>query len=252
MSERPHLTFMVIPAGGKEARTLQISYARLLWAGGAAVTVLLLLTLFVGSWWYLLVRARQAEILEERVAELVAREGQIESLVQTIEEMEVAYEQIRSLFGADGSAGEVWLPTPGRSTVVRGSVPGEEEIPRSWPLTEGGFITQNLLENARGDHPGIDIAIPAGSYIRAAGEGIVVEAGEDPIYGMYLVLEHGRGYRSLYAHASHLLIAKGDLVRLNEIIALSGSSGQSTAPHLHFEVLLDGEPIDPLSMVTQP
>jgi len=252
VTERPHLTLMVIPAGGKEARTLRISYLRLFWIGGATVTVLLLLTLFVGSWWYLLIRARQADLLEERVAALVERERQIESLVQTIEEMEAAYEQIRSLFGAGGPPGEVWLPAPGRSPVLRGTVSGEAENPRSWPLAERGFITQNLLDNALVDHPGIDIAVPVGTYIRAAGAGVVVEAREDSIYGRYLVLDHGRGYRSLYAHASHLLVGEGDLVRRNEVIALSGSTGQSTAPHLHFEVLRDGEPIDPLSMVTQP
>jgi murein DD-endopeptidase MepM/ murein hydrolase activator NlpD len=80
----------------------------------------------------------------------------------------------------------------------------------------------------------------------------VAEVGEDSIYGRYLVLEHGQGYRTLYAHTSHLLVNEGDLVRRNEVVALSGSSGRSTAPHLHFEILQDGVPIDPLSMVTQP
>jgi murein DD-endopeptidase MepM/ murein hydrolase activator NlpD len=79
-----------------------------------------------------------------------------------------------------------------------------------------------------------------------------VEAGEDPVYVRYLVLEHDAGYRSLYAHASLLLVDRGDTVRRNEVIALTGSTGRSTAPHLHFELIQDGEPVDPLSMVVQP
>lgn len=252
MTEKPHLTFMVIPAGGKDARTVRISHGRMRLLAGAAVVTALFLVVLVGSWWYLLIRAREAELLEERMVSLLEREEQIESLVQTIEELEDSYERIRSLFGADLPGNEVWLPTPGRAALTGGSAPGESDTPRSWPLTERGFITQNLLANIDVDHPGIDVAIPAGSYIRASGSGTVVEVGEDAVYGRYLVLEHGRGYRSLYAHLSHLFSREGDAVRQNEVIALSGSSGQSTAPHLHFEILREGEPIDPLSMVSQP
>jgi murein DD-endopeptidase MepM/ murein hydrolase activator NlpD len=72
------------------------------------------------------------------------------------------------------------------------------------------------------------------------------------VYGIFLVLDHGEEYRSLYAHASLLLVTVGDRVRRDEVIALTGSSGRSTAPHLHFEIRRDGEPVDPLTMVTQP
>lgn len=253
MTEEPHLTVLIIPEGGRESRTLKISRSRLRWLGVALVGAFLLLTLLIGSWWYLMIRARQADLLEERVRDFLDQEEQIASLVQTIEELEAAYEQVRALFGADRPPSEVWLPSPGRTGTGAGrTAPGEEGIPSSWPLTERGFITQNLIENPGSDHPGVDIAIPAGSYIRAAGEGAVVEAGEDPVYGHYLVLEHGREYRSLYAHASILFVTEGDTVRRNEIVGLSGSSGRSTAPHLHFEILRSGEPIDPLTLVTQP
>ena len=99
---------------------------------------------------------------------------------------------------------------------------------------------------------GVDIAVPTDSYIRAAGGGTVVDGGEDPVYGRFVVLDHGEGYSSLYGHASQILVERGQRVRKNEVIALSGSTGRSTAPHLHFEILLNGEAVDPLSMVTQP
>jgi murein DD-endopeptidase MepM/ murein hydrolase activator NlpD len=67
-----------------------------------------------------------------------------------------------------------------------------------------------------------------------------------------VVVEHGGGYETVYAHASMILVGRGQVVRRGEVIALSGSTGRSTAAHLHFEILLDGRPVDPLSMVEQP
>ena len=113
-------------------------------------------------------------------------------------------------------------------------------------------MTQALIEGLVGEHPGLDIAIPTGSYIRAAGGGVVAEAGEDPLYGRFVRLDHGDGYRSLYAHASVTFVTAGDLVRQNEVIALSGSTGRSTAPHLHFEILRNNEPVDPLTILDRP
>jgi murein DD-endopeptidase MepM/ murein hydrolase activator NlpD len=121
-----------------------------------------------------------------------------------------------------------------------------------WPLTERGFITQALLEGAQGDHPGLDIAVPSDSYIRAAGGGTVVDVDEDDVYGRFVVIDHGGGYSTLYAHASLHLVARGQRVRAREVVALTGSTGRSTAPHLHFEILLNGEAVDPLLLVQQP
>jgi murein DD-endopeptidase MepM/ murein hydrolase activator NlpD len=98
----------------------------------------------------------------------------------------------------------------------------------------------------------LDIAVPTDSYVRAAGAGTVVDVGEGPVYGRFVVVDHGDGYTTLYGHASMTLVTRGEQVRQNEVIALSGSTGRSTAPHLHFEVLHDGEAVDPLTLVHQP
>ncbi len=98
----------------------------------------------------------------------------------------------------------------------------------------------------------MDIAVSQHSYIRASGAGLVREAGSDSIYGLYVLIEHGNsGYRSMYGHASRLYVAPGDSVLQNQVIALSGNTGRSTAPHLHFEILQDGVPIDPFTLVQQ-
>jgi murein DD-endopeptidase MepM/ murein hydrolase activator NlpD len=66
------------------------------------------------------------------------------------------------------------------------------------------------------------------------------------------VIDHGEGYSTVYAHTSAQMVEQGQQVREREVIALSGSSGQSTAPHLHFEIRLNGSAVDPLTMVEQP
>jgi murein DD-endopeptidase MepM/ murein hydrolase activator NlpD len=95
-------------------------------------------------------------------------------------------------------------------------------------------------------HAGIDIAVPVGTPIRAAQEGIVVFAGYNGAYGRAIKLEHQSGYSTLYAHTSRNLVHVGQSVTIGQVIGLSGNTGRSTGPHLHFEVHKDGWPVDPL------
>ena len=213
--------------------------------------VALALTLMAGSWWYLAARASRVSELEAEVARLEAQEERIQALAQQLEQVELRYEDVRGLFGYGPSANpsDVWLPPSGGS---RGAPRrAGSTLPESWPLAERGFVTQGLLD-AEEEHPGMDIAVPTDSYVRASGGGMVVDSGEDPVYGRFVVIDHGDGYSTLYGHASTILVERGQRVRQNQVIALSGSTGRSTAPHLHFEILLNGEAVDPLSMVTQP
>jgi murein DD-endopeptidase MepM/ murein hydrolase activator NlpD len=117
---------------------------------------------------------------------------------------------------------------------------------------ERGFVTREHLGRIPGTHPGIDIAVPEGSYVRAAGSGVVTRAGEDRIYGRFVRIRHADGFESVYGHASTLFVEPNDRVERHEVIALSGNTGTSTAPHLHFEIWKDGEPIDPRSVVQVP
>jgi murein DD-endopeptidase MepM/ murein hydrolase activator NlpD len=244
---------MLVPDRGQESRNYRLSYAFLRMLAGMAALVALALTLVAGSWWYLAARAARATQLEEEIRALEAERERIHQLAAQLESIERQYGRVRNLFGlsAPDAPSDVWLPPtaegrrapPPRNTATA-------SVPDSWPLTERGFVTQGLMDG--GDHPGVDIAVPTDSYVRAAGAGTVVDVGEDPVYGRFVVLDHSKGYTSLYGHASVTLVARGQRVRRNEVIALSGSTGRSTAPHLHFEILLNGEAVDPLTLVRQP
>lgn len=95
-------------------------------------------------------------------------------------------------------------------------------------------------------HHGIDFAIPHGTDILAARDGKVTKAQWIDIYGLTVVLDHGNGAQSLYAHNQKLLVKPGDWVKQGQSIAISGDTGRSTGPHLHFEIRLNGKAIDPI------
>lgn len=247
------LTIMVVPDGTNQTRTYRVGYGRLRLLGAAAALVGAVVLGMAGSWMYLASRATQVTEVEARIDSLAAEGARVQALSAQLADLEGRYQQMVDMFGAGSAApSDLWLPPAGgRSGGVRAEPEGAIG-PTSWPLAERGFITQPLLAGVSGEHPGLDIAIPTDSYIRAAGGGTVADVAEDPVYGHFVLLDHGDGYRSLYAHASLALVERGDSVRRNEVIALSGSTGRSTAPHLHFEILKDGEPVDPLTLVRQP
>ena len=95
-------------------------------------------------------------------------------------------------------------------------------------------------------HLAIDVSAERGDPIIASGKGVVTFAGEKKGYGWVVDIDHGYGFMSRYAHASKLLVYRGKRVRRNEVIALVGCSGTCVAPHLHFEIHLNGKPVDPM------
>ncbi|TGE35848.1 M23 family metallopeptidase [Desulfosporosinus fructosivorans] len=113
-----------------------------------------------------------------------------------------------------------------------------------WPL-KSKEITQKFSPP---DHHGIDFAVEAGTPILAAREGRIREAGVDSsgIYGNYILIDHGGGFQTLYAHCSELKTQRGKNVFDKDVIALSGNTGNSTGPHLHFEVRYSGKAVDPM------
>lgn len=122
--------------------------------------------------------------------------------------------------------------------------------PRGWPV-DGGWMSSGF--GRRSDpfsgrvafHEGVDIANKLGAPIRALGAGIVVFAGEKDGYGVTVEVNHGGGQVTRYGHARAVLVKEGDKVEKGQAIALVGSSGRSTGPHLHLEVLHNGKPINP-------
>ena len=112
-------------------------------------------------------------------------------------------------------------------------------------ITSGYGYRQDPFGSGIEFHKGIDLAENLGANIYAASDGIVEISQYSNSYGNYLVVNHGKGLKTLYAHCSENLKHVGDNVQKGEIIASVGSTGRSTGPHLHFEVILNGENLNP-------
>ena len=118
--------------------------------------------------------------------------------------------------------------------------------PTSGPLTSGfGWRIHPILEYVR-MHEGIDIGANMGQPVYAARAGSVIMAGWYNGYGNTVIIDHGSGLSTLYAHTSELFTNEGATVRAGELVAAVGSTGFSTGPHLHYEVREDGVPVDPM------
>jgi murein DD-endopeptidase MepM/ murein hydrolase activator NlpD len=111
--------------------------------------------------------------------------------------------------------------------------------------TSGFGYRASPFTGRREFHRAMDIANRAGTPILATADGVVVRSGDGRLKGNRIVVDHGHGMVTVYAHAEKLLKDRGDRVRRGETIALMGSSGRSTGPHLHYEVHLNGVPVDP-------
>lgn len=123
-----------------------------------------------------------------------------------------------------------------------------------WPapgrITSGFGVRRDPITGDAGSfHSGIDLATPGGSAVRALAPGRVVESGRRGGYGNVVVVEHDGGFQSLYAHNTEVLLPVGARVAAGDPVAISGSTGRSTGPHVHFEVRRGGVPVDPREFV---
>ena len=134
---------------------------------------------------------------------------------------------------------------------------GEEfRFPLAYDATywnTGGFGWRVWSNGRQTDfHKGVDFAAARGTPIYATNNGTVILHRNSPSYGLYLIIDHGGGVTSLYAHCSKLLVSTGDTVKRGDKIAEVGSTGDSTGNHLHFSMLEDGVHVDPMKYISEP
>jgi len=122
---------------------------------------------------------------------------------------------------------------------VRMPLAGDPALTSPFGYRADPFLGRPML------HPGVDLAEPYGTEIHAAAAGRVVHAGFAGGYGIMVEVDHGNGLSTRYAHMSEALVAEGEEVGKGAVLGRIGSTGRSTGPHLHYEVRIDGEPVDP-------
>jgi murein DD-endopeptidase MepM/ murein hydrolase activator NlpD len=141
------------------------------------------------------------------------------------------------------------LSTPGSETAPPTAGYFSFPIPTA-PITSPYGPRIDPIAGYAGFHPGVDFGSPTGTPIHAAGDGLVVFAGQESGYGNYTCINHGHNIATCYGHQSQLLVTVGEQVTRGQIIGLVGSTGYSTGPHLHFEVRVNGQVTDPMPWLT--
>lgn len=245
-------TVHLVRGDGRSTHTLQVGIG-IVFAAVLAAAVLMVAGFGIGRSWAAAQESATVRSLRAEVRTLRADQGRVTELAARLEVVEREYRRLRSVL--TGGA-----PDPDSSVAVPAAVPGGAPdgaaVPSApaWPVVQPGFVTRTFGSRGEAEtdaHTGIDIAVPSGSYVRAIGPGVVEEAGEDEVYGRYVRIAHRDGLSSLYGHNSWLFVQPGDSVERLQVIALSGNTGRSTAPHLHFEVRRNGALIDPVVFVNQ-
>jgi murein DD-endopeptidase MepM/ murein hydrolase activator NlpD len=266
----PGYTVIVHRNGALASRQFQVPS----WLAPAAVTaaavVLVGVAVIAVAYGPILAAAMRAPLLQHRVDELTRENARVDQLARALSDAEARYAHLRGMLGArmpapagdaEGQyvAGEerLYIAPPmlarapaADSGVEEGAGPS---IPHRWPLSVPSYRTRGMVAGTPSEevHPGIDLAVPEGTDVRAAGGGVVEGAGTDSSYGLFVLLQHPSGYQTMYGHLSRVLVSHGDAVAAGQVIALSGNTGRSTAPHLHFEVRLHGRSIDPTKLVRE-
>jgi len=171
--------------------------------------------------------------LRKESTDLAAQESGIEALIARAQAARsAAVASVPSAGSAGpGSAGSAGLTVSGAGLI--------------WPIH--GPVTSEFGPRWGGFHPGIDIAPPYGTPIAAAKNGVVIFAGPEGGYGNFVLIDHGGGLVTGYAHQSRLAVNQGQTVTQGQVIGYEGSTGDSTGPHLHFEVRINGSPQNPRS-----
>jgi murein DD-endopeptidase MepM/ murein hydrolase activator NlpD len=194
------------------------------------------------------VEALRVQVIERRRA-LAVEESRKRALLERVQRERVSYERL---------AAELEEESRQLEALIRrlASPPGTGRLGlrlRSgllWPargaLSSGFGLRRHPIFGVVRMHNGVDIAAPWGTPVRAAAPGTVLFAGWFGGYGKLVVLDHGGGVTTLYGHLSSIGVVVGQRVALGQVIGRVGSTGYSTGPHLHFEIRVDGRPVDPL------
>lgn len=264
-SGRRHVTVVVHTDGALTSRSLRLP-AWMFRAGlGLLVALGLVLLLAVATYAPIVSAAARVPGLVREVDRLEQENTRIIELVAALDSAERRYERIRGMLGADIVPDPVSLGStlpvapPIHALAGPQPVPLEDgpSAPAHWPLDEAGYVTRGQAAsggsgNTGGEaHPGLDIAIPIGSPVRAAGGGTVLEAGTDPEYGTYVLVQHPGALQSMYGHLSRLTVRPGTPVNAGDVLGLSGNTGRSSAPHLHFEIRREGRPVNPRDILKE-
>ncbi len=144
---------------------------------------------------------------------------------------------------------KIELKPPSEKKEQQNNLPNKLSLPVSGRITSSFGLRIDPIDGKLRHHNGIDIAVPEGTPVKPVLSGKVVYSGWRGGYGNCVIVDHGNGIQTVYAHNSKNLVKTGDTVTPQSVVALSGSTGRTTGPHLHFEVHKDGKAMNPVALI---
>jgi hypothetical protein len=208
------------------------------------------------SWFYLAAQAARVPVLTRRVARLQHDVARVDTLQHSLNELAARFQQVQHMMGnssmlpAGPDTSKPKAPTSAitAAAVVTAAAPAPPAPidsvvrPDQWPLPVAGALLPS-------DSKALEIAVPAGTEIRAAGAGMIVEVADDSTLGKLIRISHRSGYETVYGGANEVRVSKGQHVAAGTVIALSGNASGTLEPHLHFEMRRHGVAIDASSVI---
>jgi murein DD-endopeptidase MepM/ murein hydrolase activator NlpD len=252
MSQSKFVTIMIIPDGAEERRGFRIrAWLLKAFVGLTALVVLGIMLFFIFNG-KVLSRAATTERLIDENERLLRYQYKVQMLEENLKQARDIVSRLTQLAGIDYQFPELvddstfLAAFDEQSPAVIFRPEGTDmTLPSGLPVQ--GFISRDFEINDTGQyHPGVDIACAEGTPVLATANGTVVFADYDSTYGYMVVLQHNDSITSIYGHNSRLLVETGQEVPAAGRIALSGNTGKSTAPHVHYEVRIHDQPINPL------
>jgi len=252
---------IIVPHDNRTTWNFRVSYRWLYAFAAFAVVGLIVGLAFVITYGRIATLAHRSLSMTRENRHLRQQLTQVDSLRVELLELQALGLQMKSMLGIPLSGADsalvASLSPDARSPSIphreEGGVgPGEQRLmldsmPSIWPVK--GYVTKEFQvtsgEKNPQYHPGMDIAAERSTPILAVADGIVEMSGFDETYGWMVEIDHGYGIRTVYGHNTRNLVNVGDRVTRGRTIAFVGSTGKSTAPHLHFEVRENGVPVDP-------
>ena len=241
------VSVIVAPHGSPKSWSRDVSVPTLIGIGAALAATLLVLLVLLVQVAELTARSREALRLREENRALEGRTRRVSELEAELARLQEFETRIRRW------AGIGFTNSLARSEGERGRHRWEQdeallaEIPSRPPVE--GWVSRGFESGPEG-HPGIDFVGETGTPVLAAALGVVRFAGWDDTFGNLVVLDHGNGFVSMYGHNETLLVGPGELIPRGQAVARLGNTGRSSAPHVHFEVRLDDEPLDPAFLLS--
>jgi len=257
------VTILLVPHGGTRSVSIRIPVVAI----ATSVCLLLIGTIFVVA---VSVRVLEYHRMQERLSIISA---QFLEMKGTILSLKQAEKDFRKLFSLKSKSAVLESSSPGDTgsldmevlkeqidaamqsvSDIRRYIAGQKDIflatPVGWPVagtlsSPYGYRNHPVYEE-RKFHTGVDISVPSGSEVKATANGIVSFAGWTENSGIVVVAEHGHGFSTAYAHNRKALVRVGQRVARGDVIAMSGSTGVSTGPHVHYEIWRNGRHTDPV------